>query len=534
MNQRKKQTDKHWHEQPGYLFNDRDLPARPTRSARPVLGNGRLAQLKDLAGVLGVPNDPESQSLTFQDTSVLLEADPRGSQLRAMTGQTLTLDQSIRERHLLVTGVTGGGKTMRVLLPLLAHEIACANRTVIALDAKGGLLHPYLTALARQYRPGEQVHCINFKDPTRNTGVWNPVHGLKTRSEALAIAQAVCVGVNNAVTAGGMNEAFWLFSSVNLLSDILLALAETPGGEVSLSAAKTLVDATDYTIAGFADQHPKAKQFSERYPAIVRMLNGSGHQTQQSVIADLAMRLELFSDENIIRTTSGPSELDLTNIIGSGGMLVIDVPEASAQQLLPLTTLLISRTLGHITDESARHADGRLPLPCTLVLDEFGSACGRLPEFETRLATLRSRGVTVLAAVQTISQIDNLYEKAAESVLENFATKIFLGGALSLADSRRASEMSGQCTIDSVAVSVSGAPGRRRKTRIRTPTARPVLLPDEVSRPPVNPVLGAPATVFLPGKPPLLAYFAPAFELPVSAMALRSATAQNKQSKCDR
>jgi type IV secretion system protein VirD4 len=227
------------------------------------------------------------------------------------------------------------------------------------------------------------------------------------------------------------------------------------------------------------------------------------------------MRLMLFGDENIAYALSGSDGLDLKEAIKDGERLVIDVPEAHSHQLLPLTNLLVSSIFGEIVEQASVTKDGRLTVPCTILLDEFGSSCGRLPEFEHRVATLRSRGVTVIAAVQAISQIENIYGKAADSILECFSTKVFLGGGLALADAKRASEMSGQCTVINRSVTTThegDSTVDAKKVVTRTPVGRPLLLPEEILRPPVNALLGPPATVFIPSHPPLLAYFPPAYE----------------------
>jgi len=58
-----------------------------------------------------------------------------------------------------------------------------------------------------------------------------------------------------------------------------------------------------------------------------------------------------------------------------------------------------------------------------------------------------------------------------------------------------------------------------------TPTARLVLLPEEVSRPAAHSLLGSPVTVFAPGRPPFWAYFPAAFEQPVTGACLREGVA---------
>ncbi len=317
-----------WYQDRRYLFGQRDIPLRPRRTKCGVFGNARLARPGDLTDLL-TPPEGQCGSLAFDGVALLLEAAPDGSRLEPFLAPRLTISESLRERHVLVIGNSGGGKTMRIVLPALASDLANPGRSVIALDAKGGVLYPFLSALAGRVRPGTTVRCINMKQPDRGNSVWNPVSRPLTRARAMEVSHSVCLNVNNAAPGiGGSNEAFWLFSSVNLLADILLALADNPDEPLSLARAKSIADLEVYGLAVFADNHPHSKEFAKRYPAITRVLERSSHQTQQCVVADLAMRLELFGDEGVMRATCEPDDLDLPGLVSAGGVLVIDTPEA--------------------------------------------------------------------------------------------------------------------------------------------------------------------------------------------------------------
>jgi type IV secretory pathway TraG/TraD family ATPase VirD4 len=421
-------------------------------------------------------------------------------------------------------GTTGSGKTQKLILPQLAADLRDPDRTLIALDAKGGVLFPFLQDLAKRYRPGQVVHQVNFKQPARNTIIWNPTTRIHTRADALEVAHAVCTNSDldaNADRSGSHNDKFWIHSSINLLSDLLLVLARSTREVKSMARAKQLLDGYAYDLAVFADAH---KIKTAEYPALCRALEGSSHVTQQSVVADLAQRMLLFGDENVVACTCQPNELDLGELIRSGGVLVLEVPEAHAGQLLPLTSLFITELFQVLLNEAQAAPDGRLPRPVSVTLDELGSACGRLPEFDRRLSTLRSRGVSVTGAVQTLGQLESLYGKGAGAITEGFCTKIFFGGGLGHADARFASELSGVCTVENVTVTETEEVGEDtlRVSRTRTPTPRPVLLPEEVCRPPVSTLLGSPVTVFTPALPPFQAYLTPAYQMPDLARALES------------
>jgi type IV secretory pathway TraG/TraD family ATPase VirD4 len=498
-----------WRHDPSLWMRPGDLPARPPRLSPGIHGNARLANRRDLTALL---RSPEWGSLFIPEATLLVEDAEDGSQLAPCLHSGLHLPADWRERHVLAIGSTGCGKTQKLILTQLAADMADPERTIIALDAKGGVLPGYVQALARRFRPEQTVRVVNFKSTTRTTHRWNPAQRIASRHLALEIAHAVCSNVEDAASESRTNEAFWLFSSINLLADVLRLLADDPREISSLARAKQVIDNSAYDLAVLSDNHPFKNSFEQRYPALRRYLDGSSNVTQQSIIADCAMRMTLFSDEAIARTTSGADELDVRGLIREGGVLILEIPEAHAKQLTPLTNLFVTLLLGALLDESMESPGGRLERPCSVILDELGSACGRLPEFETRLATLRSRGVAITGAVQSLRQLEHLYGASA-SVADGFSTKLFFGGALSPTDAKLASELAGTCTVVCETHSVSKAPdGQVTQSRSRGPAARPVLLPDEVSRPAVHPLLGPPVTVFTPNTPPFYAYLVPAYE----------------------
>ena len=504
-----------WQDDDSFWFRPSDLPPRPARLPGGIHGHGRLAAARDVAHLVPGPG-----ALSLPQCTLLVEASDDGATLKPLLHHGFHLPVDLRERHTLAIGTTGCGKTQKLILPQLAADVADAGRAIIALDAKGGVLPGYLQALARRHRPGQPLHLVNLKSHSRTTHAWNPVQGITSRHQALEIAHAVCSNAESGLARGhSHNDAFWLFSSVNLLADVLRMIADDPKESASLPRAKQIIDDSAYSLAQAGDKHPFASQFGTRYPAVRRFIEGASNVTQQSVIADLAMRTTLFSDEEVACTTSGPNQLDVRRILREGGILVLEIPEAHAKQLVPLTNLFISRLFTAVLEESMASPDGRLPRPCSILLDELGSACGKLPDFETRLATLRSRGVSITGAVQSLAQLEHLYGPGA-GVAEGFSTRLFFGGGLGLADAKHASELSGVCTVGSVSTTMVRDGSMKQRSRTTSPVPRAVLLPDEIARPPVHGLLGAPLTVFVPGTHPFLAYLAPAFEQPALASAL--------------
>lgn len=493
-----------WHDEPSFWYHEEDLPRRPRRARDAVFGAGRLATAAELDRFTSF--DPtDRHALRMNTVGLLVEPDDRGRTLRALPPSDLYWPREYREKHMLAVGLTGVGKTQKLILPQLAEDVRQPGRAVIALDAKGGVLFEFIRHLAAIHRPGQQVQQVNLKRPDRNTIGWNPARVIRSKKDALEIAHAVCSNVESGLPP---KDPFWLNSSITLLADVLLAMGQIDPAHASLARAKDLIDAFPHGLAAFVHGHDSA------FPAIERVLESPNQNPSSSIIADLAMRLMLFGDEGIVQCVCQENELDLKRLINDAGLLVLEVCESDATELTPLTNLFITRMFSTLMNMADARVDRRLPGPTSITLDELGSACGRIQDFEKRLATLRSRGVSLIGAVQTLSQLHDIYGHSATAIIGNFNTKLYFGGGLGVPDARFASEESGTMTAEFVQVSKISTGKHSTTSRTVTPVSRPVLLPEEIARPVEHPLFGPPVTILTPTLPPFMAYLTPAHQIP--------------------
>lgn len=89
---------------------------------------------------------------------------------------------------------------------------------------------------------------------------------------------------------------------------------------------------------------------------------------------------------------------------------------------------------------------GRLPYHVRLLLDEFANI-GQIPKFDKLIATIRSREISASIILQSQSQLKTIYKDAAETILGNCDTMLFLGGKEG-STLKEISETLGKETID--------------------------------------------------------------------------------------
>ena len=69
---------------------------------------------------------------------------------------------------------------------------------------------------------------------------------------------------------------------------------------------------------------------------------------------------------------------------------------------------------------------GRLKMPTFFILDEFANI-GQIPDFDKKISTSRSRGISFSVILQNLDQLEAVYEKSYETIMGNCDTHVFLG-----------------------------------------------------------------------------------------------------------
>ena len=120
---------------------------------------------------------------------------------------------------------------------------------------------------------------------------------------------------------------------------------------------------------------------------------------------------------------------------------------------------------------------GRLPYHVHFIMDEFANVC--LPDsFDSLLATMRSREISVSIILQNLAQLKALFEKNWESIVGNCDEFLYLGGN-EQSTHKYVSELLGKETIDTNTYGENK--GRNRSyTKNDQVQARDLMTPDEV------------------------------------------------------
>ncbi|MBK8976580.1 MAG: type IV secretory system conjugative DNA transfer family protein [Planctomycetes bacterium] len=489
--------------QPEFLRSPDALPVRPPAHPIPIHGSAHLARREDLLPLTrpsGLPHD-----------TVLHHACPihvgRDGKVDALWSVALHFGEELMCRHVLGIGRTGCGKTTELILPLAASQIQDPERTVVLFDVKGELAGSYDELARLAGRAPEDVLRLDLTDAARTVG-WNPAGTGVDTDRALDLALHVC---RASETRSHPNESpFWIQTSTDLIGGILIALTDDPREVPSLARVRAILDLPRDQFVAWFQAHAECHAL-QRFRAFLASESGNAY----TALTDAANRLLVFLDRQLAAVTSH-HELRFARLVERPTVLVVVVPEAHIERLRPLFNLFVQQLIAELINLADRQPGARLPRPVTLFLDEFASALGRLPDFEVRLNTLRSRRVAVVAAVQNLGQVRQAYGLGTQPVLAGFSTKVFFAG-LEHEDAIYASQLSGRMTAESTIyheMQDQRTGEWRVHARDRVAAPRQVLEPDEIDRPREHFELGRPTTWFLTERPPFQCWLVPAHRTP--------------------
>ena len=92
-----------------------------------------------------------------------------------------------------------------------------------------------------------------------------------------------------------------------------------------------------------------------------------------------------------------------------------------------LLAIAYTQLFNLLCDKAYNDYGGRLPVHVRCLIDEAANI-GEIPKMEKLISVIRSRGISCALIYQTASQIKTTYKDAADTIIGNMDTEIFLGG----------------------------------------------------------------------------------------------------------
>ena len=349
-----------------------------------------------------------------------------------------------RNKNILVIGGSGSGKTRFFVKPNL---LQCHSSYVVT-DPKGTILNEVGALLDRKGYRIKSLDLINFKKSMR----YNPLAYIRSEKDILKLVNVIIA--NTKGDGEKSSEDFWVKAERLLYCALigyiwyeaepeernfitLLYLLNACEAREDDETYKSPVDILFDDLAKKQPEHFAVKQY-------VKFKMAAG-KTLKSILISCGARLAPF-DIAELREIMSDDELEL-DTLGDRKTALFLIMSDTDTTFNFVIAMLQSQLFNLLCDKADDIYGGRLPVHVRCLLDEFANI-GQIPNFDKLIATIRSREISASIILQSQSQLKAIYKDAADTIVGNCDTTLFLGGK-EKSTLKEISELLGKETIDS-------------------------------------------------------------------------------------
>ena len=323
---------------------------------------------------------------------------------------------------------------------------------------------------------GYDIKVLNLVRPQFSDG-YNPLMHISSELDVDVIANTIVKGQK---TDSG-SDPYWDDMAEMLLKALIYYLIATrPEEEQNLASCAELVRAANKN-GGSNLLSDLINQLPYDHPARMyyKSIEIAPEKTYGSILSSLQSKLGKFDSKEIAELTSTDT-IDFEEI-GSKKTAVYVISSDTHTAYDFLLTIFFSQMIQQLYDFADKNG-GALKEKTYFILDEFANI-GKIPDFDKKISTSRSRGISFSVILQNLDQLEAIYEKSYETIMGNCDTHVFLGSN-SYKTVEYFSKALGEKTIerDSLSINKDKQNHRTGKSISDQVMARALMTPDELRR----------------------------------------------------
>ena len=374
-----------------------------------------------------------------------------------------------RNKNILVIGGSGSGKTRFFVKP----SIMQMHSSYVITDPKGQLLKetgkmllhgaPKLDENGKPVRDRrgkiiyepyriKVLNTINFSKSMK----YNPLAYVRSEKDILKLVNVIIA--NTKGDGEKSSEDFWVKAERLLYCALIgyiwyeaepeernfITLLDLLNACEAREDDETYKSPVDILFDDLAKKHPE--HFAVKQYVKFKMAAG---KTLKSILVSCGARLAPF-DIKELRDIMTEDELEL-DTMGDRKTALFLIMSDTDTTFNFVIAMLQSQLFNLLCDKADDFYNGRLPVHVRCLLDEFANI-GQIPNFDKLIATIRSREISASIILQSQSQLKTIYKDAADTIVGNCDSTLFLGGK-EKGTLKEISELLGKETIDSLSQS---------------------------------------------------------------------------------
>lgn len=357
----------------------------------------------------------------------------------------------ISDNNLLLLAPPGGGKTTQNYIPTIVYNIAVQRNTgygasMLITDVKGQL---YNTTARTAQEAGYRTLVLNFRDVL--SGVWfNPLYKVNEAMEQYKAAtdpmqQAISYGmaeryakvcaaslVDNMGDANSKSSASDYFDETakGLITGLILLVSEygVPNERHLISVFNLLLELNGQQAGkgGIKEQMNQKSRLAivmedidnERIKRYVGAVMSADSRTSMNVFSSALGKLTKFIDAEVEQMICQHSpELSVNDFMEQPTIIYIICPDENTTRHF-LAALFIRFFANDLIETAENKYSGVLPRKVLFMLDEFGNM-PVIQDVDVLFAAIRSRGVRIMIALQSYSQLYKSYSREKAEIIKD-------------------------------------------------------------------------------------------------------------------
>ena len=365
---------------------------------------------------------------------------------------------------------SGSGKSASYSIPNAYQMLG----SYVFTDPKGEL---YDRTAGYLKAHGYKIKVLNLVRPEYSDG-YNPLMHISSGLDVDVIANTIVKGQQS---ESGSSEPYWDDMAEMLLKALIYYLLATrPEEEQNLASCAELVRAANANggsnlltelMSKLPYDHPARMNY--------KSIEIAPEKTYSSILSSLQSKLGKFDSKEIAELTSTDT-IDFEEI-GNEKTAVYVISSDTHTAYDFLLTIFFAQMIQQLYDYADQNG-GALKEQTFFILDEFANI-GKIPDFDKKISTSRSRKISFSVILQNIDQLEAVYEKSYETIMGNCDTHVFLGSN-SFKTVEYFSKQLGEKTIDRDNISINKDKQNHRtgKSLSDQIMARALMTPDELRR----------------------------------------------------
>lgn len=334
--------------------------------------------------------------------------------------------KTFRNNNFLILGGAGTGKSRFVIKPNLLQE----NCSYVVTDPSGEIIVSCGKVLSDH---GYKIKIFNLSN-MGHSNTYNPFNYIRDEAGVLMVIDCL---IKNTTGKNEKGDQFFTNSEKLLYSACIFYLIdfETDESRKNFSSVMDMIN-----MSQVDENNPSSKSeldlmfeqidqtsLAAKYYKAFKQAAG---KTLKSIIISCVVRLQSFMTPQVTRLT-GSDNINLASIGDEKTILFIITPQAD-RTFAFLASMLYSQlfeTLYHKGEtQKLKTGSESLTYHVRCLMDEFANI-GEIPEFPSKLSTMRKYNISATIVLQDNSQLQSMYKDEWRTIMANCDSTIFLGNA---------------------------------------------------------------------------------------------------------